>query len=491
MQDFRIKSRSAFTSAVEEAKNAKFLAINHTTISFDKDAYKGNKKIPTRFTLVRALTAGWGAVPYKQNTKTIGAKRLSELVSSPNGPTMRMWAYEKVASNMEKGPRVEDMTWELQTGNTLLFWLDEQRVREVKDKLHMDCIEEFTLCEIQIGPKSGEVASKGSAAKITDVKPCDFSLYSCLGDLDRFQCTLADARMQELKMQQTHPLIARDLIPEQVVFHTFVHHKAIINDDIPGAEFPMVQIANWGSGEIIDVPMSVMLKYTNHTAKPGWCFLLLLIIAQRAAQSLTPAGAEPRKDWACSLLEMAIATNSLQLLVFSNDFWKSAAHSSLRAIPIINTETMLSSVIPAMIGTQTTFQTPHETVIDDETYHIQINVDPEPVPVTTGAPPPTQVGVARRRGVVALTSVLSPRTSSSPGPTPSSSAPTASPSRWSPAPTSSPSTSSATSTPAPTRTSPSPGSSAAARRPTTRPECFAAPPPPHAGRIGLLLRFYR
>ena len=86
-----------------------------------------------------------------------------------------------------------------------------------------------------------------------------------------------------------------------------MHHKAIINDDIPGAEFPMVQIANWGSGEIIDVPMSVMLKYTNHTAKPGWCFLLLLIIAQRAAQSLTPAGAEPRKDWACSLLEMAIA----------------------------------------------------------------------------------------------------------------------------------------------------------------------------------------
>jgi len=97
---------------------------------------------------------------------------------------------------------------------------------------------------------------------------------------------------------------------------------------------------------------------------------------------------------------MAIATNSLQLLVFSNDFWKSAAHSSLRAIPIINTETMLSSVIPAMIGTQTTFQTPHETVIDDETYHIQINVDPEPVPVTTGAPPPTQVGSLCGGGVL-------------------------------------------------------------------------------------------
>ena len=43
-----------------------------------------------------------------------------------------------------------------------------------------------------------------------------------------------------------------------------------------------------------------------------------------------------------------------------------------------------------MVGTQTTFQTPHETVIDDEVYHLQINIDPEPIPVSTGCPPPTQ-----------------------------------------------------------------------------------------------------
>jgi hypothetical protein len=369
MQDFRIKSRPIFTAAVEEAKNAKFLAINHTNISFDKDTYKGNKKIPTRFTIIRPLSTGWGAAPYKQSTKSIGAKRLSELATTQEGPVMRMWAFEKTGSNMEKGPRIEELTWELKAGNTMVFWLDEQRVREVKDKLHIDRIEEFTVCEIQIATKNHESAAKGSSAKIVEIKPCEFSLYSCLNDLDRFQPSLADARVQELKIQQTYPLIARDLVPEQVVFHTFVHHKAIINDEIQGSEFPMVQIANWGSGEIIDIPISILLKYTNHTAKPG---------------------SEPRKDWACSLLELAIATNSLQLLVFSNDFWKTAVHSSLRAVPIINTETMLSSVIPAMIGTQTTFQTPHETTIDDETYHLQIHVDPEPIPVSTGAPPPTQ-----------------------------------------------------------------------------------------------------
>jgi hypothetical protein len=269
MQDFRLKSRPIFNASLEELKNAKFLAINHTAVSFDKDTYKGNKKIPHRFTIIRPLAVGWGAAPYKQNTKAIGAKRLSELANTSDGPVMRMWSFEKSASNMEKGVRIDDMTWELKTGNTLMFWLDEARVREVRDKLHVDRIEEFTICEIQIAAKNNESATKGSGAKIVDIKPCDFSLYSCMNDLDRFQSSLADARMQELRIQQTFPLIARDLVPEQVVFHTFVHHKAIINDDIPGAEFPMVQIANWGSGEIIDIPISVLLKYTNHTSKPG------------------------------------------------------------------------------------------------------------------------------------------------------------------------------------------------------------------------------
>ena len=269
MQDFRVKSRPIFSASLEEQKNPKFLAINHSAVSFDKDVYKGNKKIPTRFTILRPLTVGWGAAPYKQNTKAIGAKRLSELATTPEGPVTRMWSFEKSLSNMEKGPRVDDLTWELKAGNTLMFWLDEQRVREVREKLHMDRIEEFTVCEIQVAPKNNESAAKGSGAKIVEIKPCDFSLYSCLNDLDRFQSSLADARMQELKIQQTYPLIARDLVPEQVVFHTFVHHKAIINDDIPGAEFPMVQIANWGQGEIVDIPISVLLKYTNHAAKPG------------------------------------------------------------------------------------------------------------------------------------------------------------------------------------------------------------------------------
>ncbi|MFZ4860305.1 MAG: hypothetical protein ACOYL3_28430 [Desulfuromonadaceae bacterium] len=363
MQDFRIKTRAANTACLNELKNSKFLAINHTSITFEKDAYKGNKRIPTRFTLIRPLSTGWGAAPYKQNTKSIGAKKLSELNFLGAQPVMKMWSFEKVSSNMEKGPRVDDINWELRAGNTLIFWLDEQRVREIREKQNIEKIEAFTVCEVQISTRNTDSVAKGSGVKIVEIKPCNFSLYSCIADLDNFAPTLADARTQELKAQQTFPQIARDLVPENPAFHVHVHHKAFFNDDDTD-ETGFVRLLNWGGSDTIDIPLCALAKYTN----------------------LDPT----HKLTACNLLEIAIATNALQLLVFSNDFWRSPTESHLRAIPIINTENLLHSVIPALIGTQTTFQTPHDITIDETTYHIQIHVDPEPLPVAKGPPPFTQ-----------------------------------------------------------------------------------------------------
>jgi hypothetical protein len=363
MQDFRSKTRAMNTAALADAKNAKFLAINHTNISFDKDVYKGNKRIPTRFTIIRPLSTGWGAAPYKQNTKMIGAKRLSELTfQTAQQPVMKMWPFEKVTSNMEKGPRCDDISWELKTGNTLVFWLDEQRVREIREKQNIEKIDAFTVCEIQVAVRNTESAAKGSGVKIVEIKPCEFSLYSCMHDLDFFAPTLADARTQELQTQQLYPHIGRDLVPENPAFHVHVHHKAFFNDENT-METGYVRLLNWGGGETIDIPLVTLAKYAN--LDPNY------------------------KLTACNLLEIAIATNSLQLLVFANDFWRSPTESHLRGIPIINTENLLLSVIPGLVGTQTTFQTPYEITIDDTTFHIQIHIDPEALPVAKGPPPPT------------------------------------------------------------------------------------------------------
>ena len=83
---------------------------------------------------------------------------------------------------MEKGPRCDDTTFELRTGNALNFWLDEKRLDEIKKTLPEGIakIEPFTVCEIQISPKNNESITKGFACKIATVKPCDFTLYSCI-----------------------------------------------------------------------------------------------------------------------------------------------------------------------------------------------------------------------------------------------------------------------------------------------------------------------
>jgi hypothetical protein len=179
-------------------------------------------------------------------------------------------------------------------------------------------------------------------------------------DVERFPSSLADARTASLKYQQAQPHIAADLITDEPVFHIFSHHKAYLHDEvegqIPGQE--MITLVNSGA-EPIDIPVSTLLQYTNST----------------------------RKEWACSLLELAIANNALQMLVFSNDYWKTATHSSLRGIPLVNTDILLQSIIPSLVGNQTSFPMPNTTTIEDITYSIHIHVDPEPTAVATGAPP--------------------------------------------------------------------------------------------------------
>lgn len=123
----------------------------------------------------------------------------------------------------------------------------------------------------------------------------------------------------------------------------------------------MVTIVNSGT-DPIDIPIATLLQYTNCT----------------------------QKDQACSLLEMAIATSSLQMLVMSNDNWKTATASMLRGVPIINTETLLHHVIPTQVGEKTCFPTSSTTLIDDVTYSIQIHVDPDPVTVSNGPTPVSQ-----------------------------------------------------------------------------------------------------
>jgi hypothetical protein len=182
MLDFKLKTRPCNTFPLDSSKNSTFLAINHREISFDLETYKAGKKIPHRFTIIKPLQAGWSAAPYKKNQKGVATKRLSELSTVDSSPSIKMFSFEKGATNMDKGPRRDEFTFEIRDGNALNFWLDDQRVMTMKmnQPSLQDQIPAFTVCEIQIAPKNVDGVAKSSACKVVDIKPKSFTLHSCM-----------------------------------------------------------------------------------------------------------------------------------------------------------------------------------------------------------------------------------------------------------------------------------------------------------------------
>ena len=346
MSDFKTKTRPCQIVAASNEKNATFLAINHSPISFEKDAYKGNKKIPTRITLIRALAPGWNSAPYKKNQKASNRQKLAEFVGGPI-PALRLYTFEKVTNNSEKGPRCNDISFELHAGNALTYWMDDKRLGEIRDQIPAGLlhIPALSVCEVEIAPSNNEAVAKGYGCTIKKITPREFTLYSCLSDIEAFPPSFVDASAALLKHQTAQPHLGTSLVVNEPSFFVHVSDKAYIHEDPDQPEF--ATLVNTGI-DPVDIPLPTLMQYTNST----------------------------KKAQACALLEMAIAQGALQLFVIHNDYWKGANTSALRGIPIINTDLLLQSIVPSRVGEQDCFPTPNTIVVEDVTYNIQIHVDP-------------------------------------------------------------------------------------------------------------------
>jgi hypothetical protein len=346
MSDFSTKTRPCQIVVASNEKNAIFIAVNHSLISFEKDAYKGNKKIPTRITLIRAMAPGWNSAPYKKNQKVANRQKLTEFVGGPI-PALRFYSFEKVANNSEKGPRCDDISFELHAGHALTYWMDEKRLGEIRDTIPTGLLQipAFTVCEVELAPSNNEAVAKGYACTIKKIKPRDFTLHSCLPDIEAFPPSFADATAALLKHQTAQSHLGSSLVVNEPSFFIHVADKAYIHEDADQPDY--VTLVNTGI-DPVDIPLPTLMQYTNST----------------------------KKAQACALLEMAIAQGALQLFVIHNDYWKGANTSALRGIPIVNTELMLQSIVPSRVGEQAHFPTPNTIAVEDVTYNIQIHVDP-------------------------------------------------------------------------------------------------------------------
>lgn len=332
------KSRASFVGTSVEGKCPKFLAMNHEAIN--KEGL-GKKAIPHKFTLLRATSPGFGSAPYKNKstTRNPDAKPLAE-VSYENTDgrpmtVMKMYTYPKVGM-YDKGPRSE-LSWTLAPGNTIKLWLDEERVTNDATLLAVS-IPAFTLCEISVAPKTEESVKKGWCFKITSVRPADFSLHSMTTDLQFLSPSLGEARTREMQAKAAQPLLEKELETQSVAFWTRVRKGASL-DDSEGT----VKLVNWGEPFPVELPTATLLYATN-------C---------------------KRVDWACALLEVALAAEAVSVLVFANDFWKGGP----KAVPIVDTTILLIALESTKVD------------VDGEEFRVEVDVGPEAVPVAGAAPP--------------------------------------------------------------------------------------------------------
>jgi hypothetical protein len=337
------KSRASFTGSMADSKNAKFLAINHEKISRDLE---GKKTVVHRFTILRPLSAGFASAPYKLKSQKRDpeAKPLSELRYAEDGrPVMTMWAFKKQGSPGNKGPR-SDLCWSLREGNTIKLWLDEERIKD-EGLLAAVEIPALTVCEISVASKNEESVRNGWCLKITTVRPVGFSLHSMTADLQYLCGSAGEARAREMAALASQPYLEKELETQSVMFATKVRKEAQL-DETGGT----LKLANLGELQHVELPTDQLLSATN-------C---------------------KRMDWACAILEVAIAAGALTVVAVANDFWKGGP----RGIPVIDAEALLGNY-----QAPGTHRAPFTIEVDGREAQVDVVIGAERVAVQGAKPP--------------------------------------------------------------------------------------------------------
>lgn len=222
--------------------------------------------------------------------------------------------------------------------------------------MNMTKIPAFTVCEITINPRNDECRDTGKGLKISSVKPSAFSLHSLAGDLLLLSPSLGEARAKQLQLKDLNPPIQNDIEADTVPFYRPVMKSAVVEND------SMVKISNWGDPSCpqVDIPEEILLRFTNST----------------------------RVDWACNLLEVAIASGALNLLVFYSDRWTRNGESGYRAVPLIDVEILLAEVTHLPTTNQENFYVYNTSkTVDETSFRIQIVLCQESESVESGPPP--------------------------------------------------------------------------------------------------------
>jgi hypothetical protein len=322
-----------------EDRNAKFLAINHVAIPCRQEDL-GDKAVPISLTFLRALNAGYGVAPFARNMKKgTETKKLFEMIpgdasTSPAiANAMRLWAYEK--KSMARGPRCDDMPFEVHVGDTIVYFVSPQTFEGMKmddptsntNALPVDIsvIPEMSLLEITISAKNRDSCLAGSGVRVVTIRLADpsISLYSLLQtDLPFLPKSQKEYQSLVTMRREKFPMLVRDLEEGKAGF--FLDKCPVttfINDDnLAAGNSNMVQLVLGtgvlDDGDFIDISVDSLLKYTNTN----------------------------NVKHACALIECAAALGALRMFVAFNPFWGRKGASSYRGVTLIDSGVFFTSL---------------------------------------------------------------------------------------------------------------------------------------------------
>lgn len=321
----KVKSRKAFTGSTGRSAGATFIMVNAKAIPCTKEAFEegGRETCVVNFAVVAPHAEGVQRAPFKYNDNRKGGNRppSKPLTAMASDGSMQFWSYQRKGT--DKGERCDDITWTLGAGSTIKVFLRAEDVEKNLLPVGMDFIPEMSVCEVSLVPKSSDPCMEGWGLSLRSVKLSQLSMYSYMDRLAAFPSNREEAKRTLLALSDKEQGIRRVLDHENATFAPVYVSGGAYTEYSPSATGEegkgLVKLWKYMDTEIgaIDIPEQVAVRHTN---------------AKNVEEAMR-------------LLEVAIVAKALSVLVFTSEYrGKTAGLSECFGLPLVNTETLLSSV---------------------------------------------------------------------------------------------------------------------------------------------------
>jgi len=274
------------------------------------------------FCVISVHAEGMGRAPFKYNEQRksgVARAQTKPLTSISSDGGMQFWTYQR--KGQDKGERFDDDSWCLYSGTTIkAFFREEDITKGVFGGLTE--IPEFSLCEVQLVPKSSDPCREGWGLNVRSVNLAQLSLYSYFETKHKFPTSVDDAKMRAISSSESQQQMRRQIEGDAAIFLQYPVSTEAYTEIVPSSDSDkggdgFVRLWNCipGNPSCVDINISTLLIMTNSV----------------------------NLETALRLLEVSACTGNLGLYCYSNEYrGKRAGLSSFLGTPVINTDGLLS-----------------------------------------------------------------------------------------------------------------------------------------------------